>query len=96
MLTVLDEPTSAMDVEAEHALFARYAALARSSAEASIGGITPLVSHPFSTVRMADLIIMLDGSHLVEQGSHEELMAKDGHYAELYKIQAAAYHKGLV
>ncbi|MGW4420955.1 ABC transporter ATP-binding protein [Streptosporangium sp. NPDC004631] len=96
LLTVLDEPTSAVDVETEHALFERYAALARSGAEAGTGGVTLLVSHRFSTVRMADLIIVLDGSRLVEQGSHEELMAKDGHYAELYNIQAAAYHRGLV
>jgi ATP-binding cassette subfamily B protein len=49
------------------------------------------VSHRFSTVRMADLIVVLDGARLVEVGTHEELMAKSGHYSALYGIQAAAY-----
>ena len=53
--------------------------------------ITILVSHRFSTVRMADLIVVLDGSRLVEVGTHEELMARHGQYSELYNIQAAAY-----
>jgi ATP-binding cassette subfamily B protein len=53
--------------------------------------VTVLVSHRFSTVRMADLIVVLDGAHVVEFGSHDELMAADGHYAELFRIQAAAY-----
>lgn len=53
--------------------------------------ITILVSHRFSTVRMADTIVVLDGARVVEAGSHEELMAKGGQYAELYNIQAAAY-----
>ena len=55
------------------------------------GRITILVSHRFSTVRMASLIVVLDGSHLVEVGSHEDLMSRAGQYAELYNIQAAAY-----
>ena len=55
------------------------------------GRITILVSHRFSTVRMADLIVVLDGARLVEVGSHEELMAASGQYSELYGIQAAAY-----
>ena len=55
------------------------------------GRITILVSHRFSTVRMADLIVVLDGSRVVEVGSHEELIAKGGQYSELYGIQAAAY-----
>jgi ATP-binding cassette subfamily B protein len=58
---------------------------------ASNGRITILVSHRFSTVRMADLIVVLDGSRLVEMGSHEDLLARGGQYAELYGIQAAAY-----
>jgi ATP-binding cassette subfamily B protein len=58
---------------------------------AATGRIILLVSHRFSTVRMADLIVVLDGARLVEVGSHEELMAKGGQYSELYRIQAAAY-----
>jgi ATP-binding cassette, subfamily B, bacterial len=89
LLMVLDEPTAALDAETEHELFERYANAARSNAA---GGITILVSHRFSTVRMADLIVVLDGSRLVEIGSHEQLMRQGGSYADLYRIQAAAYH----
>ena len=89
LVLVLDEPTSALDAETEHALFERYAAGARQSNDD--GRITILVSHRFSTVRMADLIVVLDGAEVVEVGSHEELMAKAGTYAELYGLQAAAY-----
>jgi ATP-binding cassette subfamily B protein len=89
LLLVLDEPTAALDAETEHALFEHYAAAARGSAHG--GRITILVSHRFSTVRMADLIIVLDGARLVEVGTHDELMAKRGQYSELYGIQAAAY-----
>ena len=90
LLLVLDEPTAALDAETEHALFERYAAATRRSAGEG-GGITLLVSHRFSTVRMADLIVVLDGARLVEVGSHAELLARGGQYAELYRIQAAAY-----
>jgi ATP-binding cassette subfamily B protein len=89
LLLVLDEPTAALDAETEHALFEQYAAAAR--AHGADGRITILVSHRFSTVRMADLIVVLDGSRLAEVGSHEELMMRGGPYAELYGIQAAAY-----
>ena len=89
LLLVLDEPTAALDAETEHALFERYAAAARG--DSADGRITILVSHRFSTVRMADHIIVMDGARVVETGSHEELMAKRGQYAELYGIQAAAY-----
>ncbi|HLJ45664.1 MAG TPA: ABC transporter ATP-binding protein [Bryobacteraceae bacterium] len=85
LVLVLDEPTAALDAETEHALFERYANATRGS------HITILVSHRFSTVRMADVIVVLDGARLVEFGSHEELLAKRGQYAELYEIQAAAY-----
>jgi ATP-binding cassette subfamily B protein len=96
LLLVLDEPTAALDAETEHALFERYAAAARgrgngSREGAGEGRITILVSHRFSTVRMADLIVVLDGSKVVQFGTHEDLVAKGGAYAELYGIQAAAY-----
>ena len=91
LLLVLDEPTAALDAETEHALFERYAAAARAGTGRDAGRVTVLVSHRFSTVRMADLIVVLDGARVVEVGSHEELMARRGHYAELYGIQAAAY-----
>jgi ATP-binding cassette subfamily B protein len=89
LVLVLDEPTAALDAETEHALFERYAAVVRG--DALDGRITILVSHRFSTVRMADLIVVLDGARVVEVGRHDELMAKRGQYSELYGIQAAAY-----
>jgi ATP-binding cassette, subfamily B, bacterial len=89
LLMVLDEPTAALDAETEHELFERYADAARR--DESPGSITILVSHRFSTVRMADLIVVLDGARLAELGSHDELMQRDGPYADLYRIQAAAY-----
>jgi ATP-binding cassette subfamily B protein len=89
LLLVLDEPTTALDAETEHALFERYANAARGADGEE--RITILVSHRFSTVRMADRIIVMDGARIVEVGSHEELMARRGQYSELYNIQAAAY-----
>jgi len=91
LLLVLDEPTAALDAETEHGLFERYAAAARATNWRESGRITVLVSHRFSTVRMADLIIVLEGARLVEVGTHDELMASGGQYRELYGIQAAAY-----
>jgi ATP-binding cassette subfamily B protein len=97
LLLVLDEPTAALDAETEHALFERYAAAARGDrlgrpdADTRDGRITILVSHRFSTVRMADLIVVLDGARVVEVGTHEDLLAKGGSYSELYGLQAAAY-----
>ncbi|MGD9902210.1 MAG: ABC transporter ATP-binding protein [Vicinamibacterales bacterium] len=89
LVLVLDEPTAALDAETEHALFERYAAAVRS--DGGVGRITLLVSHRFSTVRMADRIVVLDGARVVEHGTHDDLVARRGHYAELYAIQAAAY-----
>jgi len=94
LLLVLDEPTAALDAETEHALFERYAAAAGGEthdAARADGRITILVSHRFSTVRMADIIVVLDGARVVEVGSHDDLVARGGQYSELYGIQAAAY-----
>ncbi len=89
LLLVLDEPTAALDAQTEHALFTRYADAAHRGETA--GGITLVVSHRFSTVRMADLIVVMDSCQVVESGSHAELMARGGLYAELYELQARAY-----
>jgi ATP-binding cassette, subfamily B, bacterial len=89
LLLVLDEPTAALDAETEHALFESFAG--QSRAVNDDGRITLLVSHRFSTVRMADLIVVLDGAHMVEYGSHDELIRSGGMYADLYGIQAGAY-----
>jgi ATP-binding cassette, subfamily B, bacterial len=89
LLLILDEPTAALDAETEHALFERFADAARR--DANSGRVTVLVSHRFSTVRMADLIVVLDGARVVEVGSHEQLLAAAGPYSELYRIQATAY-----
>ena len=94
LLLILDEPTAALDAETEHELFERYAAAARGAGGAAAergGTITVLVSHRFSTVRMADLIVVLNGSRVAEVGTHDALISRGGQYAELYAIQAAAY-----
>jgi ATP-binding cassette subfamily B protein len=95
LLLVLDEPTAALDAETEHALFERYAAAAHGAGRGPDrqGRITILVSHRFSTVRMADLIVVLDGAKVAEVGTHDDLLAAGGQYAELYGIQAAAYRQ---
>jgi ATP-binding cassette, subfamily B, bacterial len=89
LVLILDEPTAALDAETEHALFEGFARAARETRAS--GRLTILVSHRFSTVRMADLIVVMDGSKVVEFGSHDDLMACAGQYAELFEIQAAAY-----
>ena len=90
VLFVFDEPTAALDAETEHRLFAEYAALsARGRAER--GTVTVLVSHRFSTVRMADVIVVVADGRITESGSHDELMRAEGTYAELYDLQARAY-----
>ena len=90
LVLLLDEPTAALDAHAEHVLFEQYAATAREAARTT-GAITLLVSHRFSTVRMADLILVVDDGRIVERGTHDELMGLDGSYAELYRLQARAY-----
>jgi ATP-binding cassette, subfamily B, bacterial len=89
LVTALDEPTAALDAETEHQLFERYASRARQARRT--GSMTILVSHRFSTVRMADIIVVLDRARVAEIGSHDELMAQGGRYAELYRIQAKSY-----
>lgn len=90
LLLVLDEPTAALDAASEAALFERYAGAARRTASKT-GGITILISHRFSTVRMADVILVVGEGRVLEAGSHTSLMADGGHYAELYELQAASY-----
>ncbi|HVE76533.1 MAG TPA: ATP-binding cassette domain-containing protein [Actinomycetota bacterium] len=89
LVLILDEPTSALDAETEHMLFEKFAGAARS--ERLDGAITVLVSHRFSTVRMADKIIVLTEGKIRETGTHEELMQLEGIYCELYSLQARAY-----
>ncbi|WP_163782610.1 ABC transporter ATP-binding protein [Myxococcus vastator] len=81
---ILDEPTASIDAEAEHALFERFQALAADR-------IAIVISHRFSTVRMADQIAVLHNGQVDELGSHDELMAKDGRYAHLFRLQARGY-----
>jgi ATP-binding cassette, subfamily B, bacterial len=90
LLVVLDEPTASLDALSEAALFERYTAAARELAAAQ-GTITLLVSHRFSTVRSADLIVVLEQGRVQESGSPAELLAAGGTYAELYDLQARAY-----
>jgi len=86
---VLDEPTAALDPAAEQALYDRYGRTARSIGRD--GSVTVLISHRFSSVRMADLIIVLADGTVAEQGTHAELLAADGPYAAMYRQQASAY-----
>jgi ATP-binding cassette subfamily B protein len=90
LLLLLDEPTAALDPLTEHALFERYAASARDVGRRT-GAITVLVSHRFSTVRMADLILVVSDGRIAESGDHQALMALGGVYAELFTLQAQAY-----
>ncbi len=81
---ILDEPTAALDARAEYEVFLRFA-------ELTLGRMAVLISHRFSTVRMADRILVLKGGELADDGSHEELVARGGLYAELFSLQAAGY-----
>ncbi len=83
-ILILDEPTSALDAKAEYELFARMRELTR-------GRTAIFISHRFSTVRLADRIIVIENGRVIEQGSHQELLALDGHYAELFNLQASSY-----
>ncbi|MEJ7694001.1 ABC transporter ATP-binding protein [Daejeonella sp.] len=83
-LMILDEPTAALDARAEYEVFERFAELTK-------GKSAVLISHRFSTVRMADRILVLDKGELIEIGSHEELLNKGGRYAELFNLQAMGY-----
>jgi ATP-binding cassette subfamily B protein len=91
LLLILDEPAAALDASAEHDLFERYESSAGQAGQEH-GGITVLISHRFSTVGMADLIAVLSHGRLAECGTHRQLMAADGLYAELFALQARAYH----
>jgi ATP-binding cassette subfamily B protein len=83
-LLILDEPTSALDARAEYSVFERFAELTK-------GKSAVLISHRFSTVRMADRILVLEKGELIEIGSHQELLQKNGRYAELFNLQALGY-----
>jgi ATP-binding cassette, subfamily B, bacterial len=90
LLLVLDEPTASLDAQTEHELFDHFTGLARTVGRET-GAITLLVSHRFSTVRTADLVVVVADNRVAEVGSHDELVAVGGRYAELYALQAASY-----
>jgi ATP-binding cassette subfamily B protein len=83
-LLILDEPTATLDARAEYEVFLRFADLTRDR-------MSVLISHRFSTVRMANRILVLEGGEIREQGSHSQLLAVGGRYAELFELQAAGY-----
>ncbi|MGW0909650.1 ATP-binding cassette domain-containing protein [Streptomyces sp. NPDC002853] len=93
LLRILDEPTASLDAETEHVIFERYIEAARRPR--ADGGppdtVTLLVTHRFSTVRGADLIVVLDQGRVAETGSHDELLSRGGLYAQMYDLQARAY-----
>lgn len=81
---ILDEPTAALDANSEHEVFERFAELTK-------GKMALLISHRFSTVRMADRILLLENGRITEQGRHDELLQLSGHYAQMFELQAASY-----
>jgi ATP-binding cassette subfamily B protein len=83
-ILVLDEPTAALDAESEHTVFERFRELTR-------GKTSIIISHRFPTVRMADRILVLEGGRVIEDGTHADLVAKNGRYARFFELQAKAY-----
>jgi len=83
-LLILDEPTAALDARSEYEVFQRFA-------ELTAGKMALFISHRFSTVRMADRIVVLEKGHIAEEGSHQQLLALDGRYAAMFELQAASY-----
>ena len=81
---ILDEPTAALDARSEYEVFERFA-------ELTSGKMALFISHRFSTVRMADRIVVLVDGQIAEDGSHDQLMALGGQYAEMFELQAASY-----
>ncbi|HKR32674.1 MAG TPA: ATP-binding cassette domain-containing protein, partial [Terriglobales bacterium] len=83
-LLILDEPTAALDAKSEHEVFQRFAELTR-------GKMAVLISHRFSTVKMADRILVLENGQIAEEGAHDQLLRHGGRYAEMFELQAASY-----
>jgi ATP-binding cassette, subfamily B, bacterial len=83
-LLILDEPTAALDAKSEHEVFQRFAELTQ-------GKMALLISHRFSTVKMADRILVLENGQIAEEGGHQELLLRGGRYAEMFELQAASY-----
>jgi len=83
-ILILDEPTAALDAASEYEVFERFAELTE-------GRMALLISHRFSTVRMADRIVVLEGGRIAEEGNHKQLIALGGRYSELFELQAASY-----
>ena len=83
-ILILDEPTASLDARSEHEVFQRFAELTQ-------GKMALLISHRFSTVRMADRILVLENGIITEEGAHQELMAQRGRYSEMFELQAASY-----
>ena len=83
-LLILDEPTAALDARSEYEVFRRFAELTSEK-------MALFISHRFSTVRMADRIVVLENGRIAEEGTHDELSSLGGHYAEMFELQAASY-----